>query len=105
MTNAANNPPQRMPFSVWPWMIGIACLLVALGLRAFYLSQIEVPAWAKSKIQIGMDRSEVLELLGPPSGPRSTEKFFDYDRPEAPGWFVVEFDDNGKVTNIDDESF
>ncbi|MCO6042545.1 outer membrane protein assembly factor BamE [Aeoliella sp. ICT_H6.2] len=51
-----------------------------------------------------MSQGEVLDILGTPTGTQTSELCFDYDRPEAPGWYAVYFDENGLVVSIDDES-
>ncbi len=80
--------------------------VLALLVGVFYLATLgEVSSYAKQQIRIGTPRARVLELCGPPTGERSTERFYDYDTPAALGWYAVYFDEDGLVERIDDESF
>ncbi len=70
-----------------------------------YITRGEVSTYAKNQIRVGTTRERVLQLCGPPTETDAEKSYFSYDNPSITGWYVVRFDENGRVVGIDDESF
>ena len=81
----------------------MATTVVALGISALMhcLGPVR-PETVVAQIQSGMSRDDVRQVLGFPNGDRSSQSW-SYERTFNPGWLVVYFDANGKVTYVDHE--
>lgn len=107
--NVASTSPRRHPdglrfgLRTALSLVALLCMLL-FGVRIVALEMCEVPPGAKARIEIGMERAEVIKLLGPPTGSQTSETCLDYDRPGALGWYAVYLDEEGRVLYVDDES-
>jgi outer membrane protein assembly factor BamE (lipoprotein component of BamABCDE complex) len=77
--------------------------LTAVGLLAHIVVGPVVPNVQLSRVQIGMSRQSVREILGEPTNVFD-ERDWDFSRIGNAGWVRISFDDNGAVSQINDES-
>ena len=85
---------------------GLLSLSLLAGLffvAAFVVLRPAVDRQRLAKVRQGMDRSEVVELLGPPQSGEGSNQW-DYWRPGNAGWASVAFDREGHVLHTNDES-
>lgn len=57
-----------------------------------------------SQISPGMNQREVVERLGQPTRRYVKPTCWDYERPGNPGWVRIDFDEDGTVSAVDNES-
>ncbi len=93
---------RQIRFSLKTVMILTASIaFVLFGLRHCFGPVI--PASTASQIQPGMTHQDVHSILGSPND-GMTDESWAYVRAFNPGWFVVHFDSNQKVSYVDHET-
>ena len=84
-----------------------AILTILLVLPLAVVVQALSPVIGTSKLQrleIGMSKEEVAEVLGQPSRERTSERAWEYEHFLNPGWVDIYFDSSGRMSGINDES-
>ena len=80
-------------------MIGIC----GVGVLAYIVVGPVFPKAQLARVQIGMPRESVREILGEPTDV-SNERDWQYSRTANAGWVQISFDNEGTVIQINDES-
>ncbi len=97
-------PPQWIPPAVYGGLLpfGPLILLIAwIGIRNFDLDAL-TPSTNEEirRIQPGMTKAEVIEILGRPDGRDSDDNCWHYYRSEDRDPYWISFDDDGRVSPV-----
>lgn len=86
----------------WCLIAGL-CLLIAVAWLVYAMIGPAVSRSRLAQIRMGMTKSEVREVLGEPSENGNLHQW-EFSSPLNFGWVEISFDDQGRVTEINDES-